>query len=459
MQRIAFLLGFMAAMAAGAVRAEICISVPLTWTVNTTADTVADDGLTSLREAVAAALANDQCLGPDQVQFDLPADSVITLGSTLVVADDELKIDGGGLVTLRISAADAPLIALSRTTATTALELANLSLDGQGITRTRAALEAGTGTALVLRVVSAYEFDGGDDAPGVLLAEDVSEIDIYQSLFAYNRGQSPARSGGGAISVQIGDDAREIAIDYRVIDILNSSFFYNESPGNGGAVRISLRPNVTLQVDRSTFVANEAGGNGGALAHDGGTLSVTASTLSLNAATGDGGALYTQGPDLWLAHSTVVGNAAQAGGGVAGSGATLQGTHVILSLNTASSGGAQVDGLTDALTFSLVDVAADALRLGPLAYNGGFTLTHLLLPGSVAIDAGNADDIVLPVIDQRGQPRVQGAGLDIGAVEVVPESDEAGSKGGGGGAPGILWLAMLGLLALRRRLLMGDTRR
>lgn|GEM_PF-4904807 len=55
--------------------------------------------------------------------------------------------------------------------------------------------------------------------------------------------------------------------------------------------------------------------------------------------------------------------------------------------------------------------------LGPLADNGGFTPTHAVLSGSPAIneapDQGETDD-------QRGVPRPQGAGLEIGAFEFAP---------------------------------------
>jgi hypothetical protein len=54
-------------------------------------------------------------------------------------------------------------------------------------------------------------------------------------------------------------------------------------------------------------------------------------------------------------------------------------------------------------------------KLGPLADNGGPTLTMALLSGSPAIDAGSA--IGAPATDQRGIYRPQGAGVDIGAFE------------------------------------------
>jgi hypothetical protein len=74
---------------------------------------------------------------------------------------------------------------------------------------------------------------------------------------------------------------------------------------------------------------------------------------------------------------------------------------------------------TDATCFAGASdqVVADA-GLGPLADNGGPTLTHALLAGSPAIDA--ADGAVCPATDQRGVARPQGAGCDVGAYEYVP---------------------------------------
>jgi hypothetical protein len=65
-------------------------------------------------------------------------------------------------------------------------------------------------------------------------------------------------------------------------------------------------------------------------------------------------------------------------------------------------------------------------QLGPLADNGGPTLTHALLAGSPAIDAGNPSAVAgmggVPEFDQRGAPfeRVSSGRIDIGAFEVQP---------------------------------------
>ena len=58
--------------------------------------------------------------------------------------------------------------------------------------------------------------------------------------------------------------------------------------------------------------------------------------------------------------------------------------------------------------------------LGPLQDNGGPTLTHALLPGSPAIDAGDPNFTPPPFYDQRGPgfPRVVNGRIDVGSFEV-----------------------------------------
>ncbi len=74
-----------------------------TITVNSLADTVADDGVCTLREAVTAANSDmasgvmpEECdagSGPDVIEFGAPLAGVITLGSTLTITSS-LEIDG-----------------------------------------------------------------------------------------------------------------------------------------------------------------------------------------------------------------------------------------------------------------------------------------------------------------------------------------------------------------------------
>jgi len=87
------------------------------------------------------------------------------------------------------------------------------------------------------------------------------------------------------------------------------------------------------------------------------------------------------------------------------------------------SGGHNVVGGSDTCGFDnptdMVGVSSSALALGPLADNGGPTMTHALLPGSIAIDA--IPELMCEVAeDQRGEPRPAGGMCDIGAFELQP---------------------------------------
>lgn len=107
--------------------------------------------------------------------------------------------------------------------------------------------------------------------------------------------------------------------------------------------------------------------------------------------------------------------------------------------------------------------------LAPLADNGGPTETHLLLPTSPALDRGDPDITGEPAGDQRGEDRVSGSAIDIGAVEVQeepaeeeqepaeeddeslpPTGAEAGTATGAATLLLLLGAALLGLRRLRR---------
>jgi hypothetical protein len=81
---------------------------------------------------------------------------------------------------------------------------------------------------------------------------------------------------------------------------------------------------------------------------------------------------------------------------------------------TITSGGGNVIGDGSCNPGGADQSSTDAL-LGPLADNGGPTLTHALGAGSPAIDAAIAG--ACPATDQRGVSRPSGAGCDAGAVE------------------------------------------
>jgi hypothetical protein len=257
------------------------------------------------------------------------------------------------------------------------------------------------------------------------------------------------------------------------------TFTENRVAGHGGGL-FNL---ASLTLTQSALSGNLAVVGGGL--YNGGSLTLVNSTLSGNRAcvsglcdgtTGgigsnsDGGGLYN-GNSLFAWNSTFSGNTADGfGSGVANTG-TVNLYNVTFAYNVAE---ANADGYghgavynapggvfntrntllasnyrgyspelddcwgtvwSDHSRFSSVPLgcsivgpssfATDPNAVGPLADNGGPTLTVALLPGSDAIDAadptyGCVNFNSLLTTDQRGAPRIAGERCDVGAYEFVP---------------------------------------
>ena len=144
-------------------------------------------------------------------------------------------------------------------------------------------------------------------------------------------------------------------------------------------------------------------------------------------------------PPLRVYDSTIANNAAAhagSGGLAIGAGTTLISTIVagntangapsdIGLRNGASPATTTISGNHNLILASTIALPDDTIAqpplLGPLADNGGPTLTHALLDGSPAIDHGSNPDSFSH--DQRGYARVVGASADIGAFEFAPLPD------------------------------------
>jgi predicted outer membrane repeat protein len=222
-----------------------------------------------------------------------------------------------------------------------------------------------------------------------------------------------------------------------------STFANNWAELHGGAIASN---GGTVEVNDSTFSGNSAGDLGGAVSSLLGTVRVNRSTFVGNQAGIYGGALYLfKTFPFVIANSTISGNAGGAGGGIYSTGVgdifttTIVSNHGIGLFN--GDGGATlflVNSLLagnaggDCTTIGdLAPVGANLIgdgscnlagaltgnpMLGPLADNGGPTLTHALLPGSPAIDAGDGGMCATLPTDQRGSPRSVDGNLDGTAV-------------------------------------------
>jgi hypothetical protein len=197
--------------------------------------------------------------------------------------------------------------------------------------------------------------------------------------------------------------------------VTNSTFSDNSAAFGGGGGGINNDNRSTLTVTNSTFSGNSGGAGGGIV--NSGTLTVNNSTFSSNSG-GAGGGIGNFGTAT-LKNTIVAGNSAEFGGPDVNGTFTSEGYNLIGKSDGSS-------GFTDGQNGDQVGTAASPLdpMLGPLADNGGPTLTHALLAGSPAVDKGNTD----LTEDQRGQPRpfddpnvapaTGGDNSDIGSFEV-----------------------------------------
>ncbi|HHW77378.1 MAG TPA: DUF4214 domain-containing protein [Xanthomonadaceae bacterium] len=231
------------------------------------------------------------------------------------------------------------------------------------------------------------------------------------------------------------------------LTVNNSTVSGNSTDGSGGGIRNGGR-SATATVNNTTLSGNSAQYGGGGINHESGTLTVRNSTLSgnsvLDSSTSSGGGGISIRGSATILNSTLSGNAASAsrGGGIHISRASLSIGNTLVAGNTGFNGkeiyntSGVFTSLGDNLfgengTSGLVNVnpiASDIIlpgpistAIGPLANNGGPTLTHLPVAGSPLINAGNntlAQSAGLTT-DQRGfGPRIVNGTVDIGSVEV-----------------------------------------
>ena len=215
-----------------------------------------------------------------------------------------------------------------------------------------------------------------------------------------------------------------------------------ECGSDGGGIATQASSTVTDSTvannTASTRCGSDCGSDGGGIdAEPGGiTLTVTNSTIADNTASGDGaggGVLFFQ---VILVYATVSGNAAPNGANLLTSSLTSfasvvanpsGGANCLIPSSSTTSNGFNLEddpAATCGFATSTGDLPPGTTAgLGALASNGP-TQTLLPDPGSPLLDAVpiadcRADGAASVTFDQRGVTRPQGAGCDVGAVEVV----------------------------------------
>jgi hypothetical protein len=294
--------------------------------------------------------------------------------------------------------------------------------------------------------------------------DNAGTLTVSNSTLSGNSGYGGGINNSGTLTVSnstlsgnSGNGAGGIN-NFGTLTVSNSTLSGNSSGDWGGGINNS----GTLTVSNSTLSGNSAGDWGGGIYNDrADTLTVSNSTLSANSAGHYGGGIFTFGTSpLTLTNVTLSANRANTSGGglyvstgspvlhntlIAGNyrGATgMTPDDVYGSLDAGGDynligDGTGMTGLINGVNGNQVGSASDPIdpQLGPLDDNGGPTLTHALLPGSPAIDAGN--NAYATDWDQRGPgfPRIVNGIIDIGAFEYQGDGSAPSASGEARGRP------------------------
>ncbi len=301
--------------------------------------------------------------------------------------------------------------------------------------------------------------EGGSGGDGGGVHSEFGLLTMTNSVVSENRtgaGGSSNGSGGGNVSGGRGGHGAGIYVRHfatltgiSVSSNLtgvggNAQLGPSGGAGQGGGVYVDTSIGV---LSNSTVSGNTGGGGGGVFNAD--KLSMTNTTVSGNRLRGSGGGVRggslsnctitaNEGPGVIgsavVRNTIIAGNAGGTGPDVSGS-FTSQGHNLVGVVGEVT--GFNVGG--DQVGTASAPINA---RLGPLADNGGSTLTHALLAGSPALDAGN-DGLALDqdnnalTTDQRGAGFTRRADaadadttqtVDIGAFEAHPSVEDVAHK-------------------------------
>jgi CSLREA domain-containing protein len=423
--------------------------------VNGNADTVANDGVCTLREAIVNA-NNDNQSGSTDCAAGSGADTItfagnytITLASALPDLTSSMTIDGSGhsvtvsgnnaVRVFAITAGTTTINRLNIISGTTTgagggiINYWNLTINNSTVSGSSAPTGGGIynqGTLIVSNsAISGNTATGAGSRGGGIY--NTKTLLVSGSTISSN---SATDSGGGICNTSTG-----------AVSVSNNSVISSNSAADVGGGIVNFNGG-TVTVSDSTFSGNSAANSGGGIFNQG-TLTVNNSTFNGNLTTeqfSGGGGIYNNATGS-VNNSTFSGNSSRNGGGIRNTG-TLTVDNSTFSGNSASNNGGIYNWYSSTLHLrnslianspaggdcgnsgtiatninNLIEdgscfpaLSGDPL-LGPLGNYGGSTQTFALLPGSPAINAG--DSATCLATDQRGMARPQGAGCDIGAYE------------------------------------------
>ena len=452
--------------------------VPAIITVTSIADDMIVNGQVTLREAIQAANTNSRVdgstagSGADTIQFAAGlAGQTITLGGTELQITSPLTINGLGATQLSISGNNTSRI--FEVTAGNSVTISGLTLT-QGMSDNGGGILNSGILKLCNSTISGNSaiFGGGENSNGGGIS-NFGTLTITNSTITGNftkggngiviNGNGGGISNVGTLTISdstisgnsaIGDDGigrgggiSNFADTGNATLTINNSMISGNSAGIGGGIsNFTNTGTATLTISNSTITGNRVVSDGGGVCNysspGNAILTISNSTVSGNAADGSGGGIsnfsLSDGGTLRINNSTISANISGTSGGINNTGyvpvilrSTIVANNItyfslVPNTNQDLFGSFRVEyslietGRRNATIVETVPgsnlYGVDPL-LGPLAENGGPTLTQVLLPGSPAINRGF--NSALYSFDQRGLGFVRAVGrTDIGAFEV-----------------------------------------
>jgi parallel beta-helix repeat protein/predicted outer membrane repeat protein len=372
-------------------------------------------GQCTLRDALLAAKTDaivQGCAagaGADTINFSVTG--TIPLATRLVI-DSTVTVSGPGAASLTLAPSSTNSALYIGNDVPVTISGITILGNGTGTGQGAGIYHYGVGTLTVQNSVFSGNVSTSD---GGAIYNYSGALVIQSSTFSSNRAVR-----GGAIFMYSG-----------ALTIQSSTFSGNVATGDGGA--IYLYSSGALTMTDSTLSGNQAQNGGAIYLYRAAASTITNSTISGNSASNRGGGIYLYGQTLTINNSTLTGNtASSSGGGIYLYGSTLNLFSTIIANNI--NGGAPDIGVgetgtvngtnslvrgTSGFSFStnVANITGQDPLLGPLANNGGPTLTHALLAGSPAINTGSNPQAL--AFDQRGTPFARSSGVtDIGAFEI-----------------------------------------
>jgi parallel beta-helix repeat protein len=432
-----------------------------------------DSGAGSLRDAIDSANETPEA---DVITFQAGLTGTIVLTSGQLEINNPLDIQGPGADVISVSGNDASRVFYLYNGS------ANIAVSISGLTITDGTANIGGGIAnfdedLTLDGVTITGNNAIGDGGGLWADGFAMDLTIRDSIISGN--SSRAQGGGifvdytgGPLLIQDSAISGNSATGNgggiyfygpdHAVTIERSTISGNTSLSAGGGIYLYDIDGGPFIIRETTISGNQAEAGGGLFLYgpDNPVL-IENSTISGNTATTLGGGIYLYNSTyITISHSTIAANSATIGGGIASDGIPII-SHSIIGDNSALidpdvsfyvSGGnldrankvtvtgkakqkaPRPQALPNPITYSLIEnqgnqtsfvdpfgnIINEDPQLGPLQDNGGPTETQLPAATSPVIDAGDPELIEAPASDQRGLARINGAAVDMGAVEFTP---------------------------------------